>query len=359
MVGLFFFLHLNEKEKLHLPWRQQLRQLDPVGTLFFLPSIICLLLALQWGGTTHAWSSWRIILLLTVFSVFLVGFVAVQVVTRNTTATIPARIILQRSVIAGSFFTFCTGSSFMIGVYYLPIWFQAIKGVTAVKSGILSIPLVLALVVAAMLCGAVVQRFGYYTPCMYGSVILASIGAGLLTTFHKDTNHSKYLGYQTLYGLGLGMGLQQSNLAVQTVLKHQDVPTGSAFMFFSQTLGGAIFISVSQNIFLAKFIKNLAKLPAGSINPKQLMETGATNIRKIVPPEDLDAVLEAYSNALTQGPMLVGAIIICLATFGALGMEWRSTKQNLPPNGAKKGKDIENIREKDAERVATPNTPVA
>lgn len=241
----------------------------------------------------------------------------------------------------------------MTGVYYLPLWFQAIKGATAVKSGIMSIPLILSLVVAAMLCGASVQKLGYYTPFMYGSVVLASIGAGLLTTFHEDTNHSKWIGYQVLFGLGIGMGMQQANLAVQTVLKHKDVPTGSALMFFWQSLGGTIFVSVSQNIFLDKFVKNLAKLPAGTIDPRLLMETGATNIRKIVKPEDLDAVLTAYNDALMQGPMLVGAIIVCLAIFGALGMEWKSTKKNLPAKGAKKETDVEHAGEKDVETAVT------
>ncbi|QDS68975.1 hypothetical protein FKW77_008988 [Venturia effusa] len=358
IVGLVLFLHLNEKDKVHLPWQKQIRQLDPVGNLFFLPSIISLLLALQWGGTTYAWNSWRIILLLTVFAVTILCFIAVQVITRDTTATIPARIFLQRSVLAGSLFTFCIGSAFMTGVYYLPLWFQAIKGATAVRSGIMSIPLILALVIAAMLCGAMVQRFGYYTPFMYGSVVLASIGAGLLTTFHEDTNHSKWIGYQVLFGLGIGMGMQQSNLAVQTVLKHKDVPTGAALMFFWQSLGGTIFVSVSQNIFLDKFVKNLAKLPRGTIDPRTLMETGATNIRKIVKPEDLDAVLIAYNDALMQGPMLVGAIIVCLAIFGALGMEWKSTKKNLPPKGANNRTDVESSAEKDVKTAAaTRKTP--
>ena len=35
--------------------RQQIRKLDPLGTLFFLPGIVCLLLALQWGGSEYHW----------------------------------------------------------------------------------------------------------------------------------------------------------------------------------------------------------------------------------------------------------------------------------------------------------------
>ena len=117
LTGLVFFLHLNEKEKVAGTWREQISQLDPIGTLFFLPSIICLLLALQWGGTLYAWSSWRIIVLLTIFAITIVAFVGVQILHRHTTATIPSRIILQRSVIFGSFYTLCSGSTFMAEVF--------------------------------------------------------------------------------------------------------------------------------------------------------------------------------------------------------------------------------------------------
>jgi MFS family permease len=138
----------------------------------------------------------------------------------------------------------------------------------------MSIPLILSLVVAAMLCGGLVQRFGYYTPFMYAGATIMSIGAGLVTTFKTDTGHEKWIGFQVLLGLGIGMGMQQSNLAVQTVLHHRDVPTGSALMFFWQSLGGTIFVSVGQNLFLDKFISQLEKLPPGIINPRVLISTG-------------------------------------------------------------------------------------
>ena len=53
--------------------------MDVVGNVLFLPSIICLLLALQWGGTTYPWSNGRIIALFTLFGVLLVGFIVVQI----------------------------------------------------------------------------------------------------------------------------------------------------------------------------------------------------------------------------------------------------------------------------------------
>lgn len=96
-------------------------RLDPLGTFFFVPSIVCLLLALQWGGSTYEWNSWRIILLLVLFGVLLLAFMAVQVLMPNT-ATIPVRIISQRSVAAAATFMFCVAASMMMSVYYLPLW---------------------------------------------------------------------------------------------------------------------------------------------------------------------------------------------------------------------------------------------
>jgi hypothetical protein len=329
LIGLTFFLQLNETEKKKVSLKQQFIQLDPMGTLFFLPSIICLLLALQWGGTQYAWSSWRIILLLVVFAVGIVAFIAVQVITRHTTATIPSRIILQRSVIFCAIYTFFSGATFMTEVYYIPIWFQAIKGSSAVNSGIQSIPLVLSLVTLALICGALVQRFGYYTPFMwFGSVIMA-VGAGMIFTWQVDSNHQEWIGYQVLLGIGIGAGMQQSNLAVQTVLQHRDVPTGSALVFFCQSLGGTIFASVGQNVFLTKFIDQLQHLPPGVLNMQTLIKTGATEIRNVVPLEYKDQVIEAYNYALMHGPMLVAIFTACFTFLGALGVEMRSTKEQL------------------------------
>jgi len=58
--------------------RQRVLQFDPVGIVLFVPSVICLLLALQWGGTIYPWNSGRVITLLVVFAVSIVAFATVQ-----------------------------------------------------------------------------------------------------------------------------------------------------------------------------------------------------------------------------------------------------------------------------------------
>jgi len=353
IVGLILFLHLNERDKKKMTLWEQFLSLDPIGTAFFLPSIICLLLALQWGGSVYPWSEWRIIVLLVFFSILMVGFIVTQYVTRNTTATIPARIITQRSVAFGCFFTFCIGSAMMTEVYFLPLWFQAIKGVTALNSGLMMLPMILSLVVASIICGALVQKIGYYTPFMYLGTILVSIGTGLLTTFTTTTPHSKWIGYQVIVGLGIGSSFQQANLAAQVVLAHRDVPTGSAMVFFCQTFGGAIFVSVGQNVFLDKLIARVgATIPASVINPAVIAKTGATELRNFVPPAALPAVLQAYNWALMHGPMVVGVCIACFCVIGAAGMEWRNLKTKGHDKYAKKDAETGDAEAEEAEAAA-------
>ncbi|MCJ1400806.1 hypothetical protein MMC11_004014 [Xylographa trunciseda] len=323
IVALTFILKISTPPTAaQLTIRQQLAQLDPLGTFFFLPGIICLLLALQWGGSQYAWSSSRVIALLIVAALLLLAFCAVQVHAKDS-ATIPIRILCNRTVAAGLFYQTCVGASMMTMVFYIPIWFQSVLGVSAVESGIRVIALVLSLVVGSILAGAVTHRTGYYTPPMLLSSVIVSIGAGLITTWQVDTNSARWIGYQVLYGFGLGMGMQQANLGVQTVLSTKDVPIGASLMFFGQTFGGAVFISVAQNVFSNKLEEGLLQMQG--LDAAAVLNAGATGFRAIVSPALLGEVLQVYNEALVKA-MDVGLAMSCVGLCGAVCMEWRSIK---------------------------------
>ena len=219
-----------------------INQFDPFGLVVFLPMVVCLLLALQWGGSRYPWHDGRIIALLVIFGILVIVFIGIQFWKKDN-ATVPPRIMKQRSVASGAWFSMCVGSSFFVLVYYLPIWFQAIKGVSAVRSGIMnstfhdlallkrftdrlyfssydSIPCS-----CLYISGVSITALGYYTPFVLAAPVLMSIGAGLLTTFKTTTPHEKWIGYQVIFGLGMGMGMQQTMIMVQTVLPKEDIAT--------------------------------------------------------------------------------------------------------------------------------------
>lgn len=322
IVVVLLMLHLEENKPRMKTWKETFKHLDPVGTVLFLPAITCLLLALEWGAAEYAWNNPRIIALLCVFAVLFTAFVAWQCFTRKTTATVPARILFQRSVAFGGASQFCVGATMLTVSMYVPLWFQAIKGTSAMKSGIDMIPLVLSVVVGSITSGALVQRLGYYTPFMIVGSCLMAVGAGLITTWDMGTQSSKWIGFQVILGLGVGYTMQHPNLAVQIVLAKEDVPTGTALLSLCQTLGGAVFVAVGQNVFIDKFTGGLESIHG--INPKKFANAGATELKNAVPPAFQQQVLEAYNSSLTQGVFFAAMVVACLALPAALGMEWCS-----------------------------------
>ena len=333
VLVLMFILHAPKAKKPGTSWRQQIVQLDPIGTVFFVSGIVCLLLALQWGGSTYTWGNGRIIALLVLFVVCISVFIGVQM-WKKETATVPPRIVVQRSIAAAMWSQFCVGAAMMTIVYYIPVWFQAIKDVSALKSGIDTIPLILSLVVASITTGFLVSKIGYYTPFMIANGVVMSIGAGLLTTWTPDTLHPKWIGYQVLFGFGLGIGIQQASTAVQAVLPRKDAPIGIALVMFCQQLGGAVFVSVGQSVFTNDLVKGLKKV--AGISPAVVINTGATDLRHVVDPSSLDGVLSAYNGALTT-TFTVAVAMSCFSVIGALCIEWKNIK---PPK--KQAGEVEN-----------------
>jgi MFS family permease len=117
---IFFFYKpsaSNRAQQLSSGWKQRLEQFDIFGTIVFLPMVVCLLLCLQWGGSTYEWSNARIIALFVLFGVLAIVFGVIQIWKKDN-ATVPPRIIKQRNIWAGAWFAACIGASFFVFVYY-------------------------------------------------------------------------------------------------------------------------------------------------------------------------------------------------------------------------------------------------
>lgn len=142
--------------------------------------------------------------------------------------------------------------------------------------------------------------------------------------------HSR-LGFQIVFGAGAGMGLELPNIAVQTVLPEKDVSIGTSLVVFARSLGGAIFISVGQNVFSSHIVSGIqARVP--ELDPSVILQAGATEVQQIVEravfgkaDEVVALVLEVYNEAIVQTFVLALALA-CISILGAIGVEWRTVK---------------------------------
>ncbi|KUJ07065.1 MFS general substrate transporter [Mollisia scopiformis] len=290
-------------------WLDVFKKFDPIGTALFVSSIICLLLAL------HP----RVITTLTCFGVSIIAWAVFQYF-QGENATIPKSVLSQRSVVGACLYTMFGAASFSAVVYYLPIWFQAIRQDDAEQSGIHTLPLILSLVIVSVSSGALVSICGYYTPFLILGTVLMSVGAGLLYTLKADVSTGPWIGYQILFGAGIGMTLEQCN-----------IPAGTSLATLVRSLGGSIAVAICQNVFEQKLWTNLvAVLP--DLDVSVIGRSGATalvaNARAALGgnSEAVQEVLNLYNDAVVQ-TFLVALILAALTLPAALLVEWKSVKK--------------------------------
>ncbi|KAI1616419.1 putative aflatoxin efflux pump [Exophiala viscosa] len=333
IFAILLFLHIESPLHEKLSILDQAKRLDPLGLLFFVPSMVCLILALQWGGSTYPWSAPEIIGLLVTFAVTFIAFLVVEAVTPKT-AMAPTRVVLNRSVGGSLVFMLLISGSMMAVIYYLTVWFQAAQGKSAEQAGIRTIALVISFVLFGIVGAVFTEKVGYYVPPMLLAAPLTAVGAGMLSNLTPSAGANHWLGYQVLYGFGIGAGFQTSTMAPQKVLPRADVPLGMALTFFMQQLGGAVFIAVGQNIFSNQLVDSLSGI--AGLDTQVIINTGATALRHIVPASELKTVIDAYSYALTRVFILAAALGAAMI-IPALAVEWKSIKTKKPTSS--KGAD--------------------
>lgn len=314
---------------------QRIMSIDLLGTFFFIPAVVCLLLALQWGGTEFAWNSSQIIGLFVGFGLLTIVFIAIQL-WKGDRATLPPRFFKNRNLVGAMGFTFFFGAGFFALLYYLALYFQAIQGDTAVQAGIKLLPLLLAVVLMSVVGGGLVSAVGYYNPFVLPSMVLFAVGAGMITTFSLDSPMRVWFGYQVLAGLGIGVGFQIGVLVVQAILPMEDIPVATACVQFFQSLGGAIFIAVSQLLFQNGLIETISR-DAPALDPAIFINSGANQARSILEMMHMEQYLEVVLNGYLEGLRRTYYVVTACAVasfFCALTLSWVSLKKKSPAKDA-------------------------
>lgn len=306
-----------------MTFKQKVSQLDLLSNLLFLPALTSLFLAFSWAGTKYPWDSGRVIGPLTTFAVLLAAFFYSQF-RRGYAAALPLRVIRRRTVIAGFIFMTCMNGTGSVLEYYLPTYYQIVRGYSPAKSGYMMLPIIIGATIGSLIHGAGTSAFGYYTPFMLFASIMMPIAVGLITTFKINTSLVQLIMYTALSGLAYGIGFSGPQNAVQTVLPAEDVPLGLSVMLFAQSFGPAVAIAIAQVLFTNQLSTNLSGLVPG-LSPASIENNGLTAIVTSVPPAKVQEILIGVDESLIQTWYLpVG--LACATIVGSLLIEWRSVK---------------------------------
>ncbi|KAJ5114045.1 hypothetical protein N7456_002579 [Penicillium angulare] len=329
LVGALLLFTRIPDQKQKQPVREIMRSVllqkfDLLGFVLFAPASIMLLLALQYGGNDYSWDSATVIGLFCGSVVTFVVF-ALWEWHMGIEAMIPGHLVRDQIVLSSSLLLMMIFGFTMTLSYYLPIYFQSIRGESALLSGVNLLPNIICQLFMAVVSGVLTSKLGYYLPWGVLGAMLNAVGNGLLSTLSPTTSVPTWAGYESLVGFGRGAISQIPIIAIQSKVKGDDISTAMAMMTCAQTFGGSIFLAVAEVIFAQGLRRKIPEY-APSVNAEAVIQAGATRFREVVSAQDLPAVLLAYAKSIDQ-VFYLNTALSCAQFVFAWGVGWRSVKK--------------------------------
>ncbi|KAI1126743.1 major facilitator superfamily protein [Nemania abortiva] len=252
LVLLFFFLHVNYRKETTLAGR--LANIDWFGNTLFAASVTSILIALAWAGAVHPWASYQVLVPLILGFVGIIGFLFFEGSRFAPQApTIPLRLFSNRTSFFAFILTFLHSISGTWVLYFLPVYFQGVRGYQPTYSGIALLPTILILIPFAAVGGGTMSKFGKYKPAHYIGFALLVIGFGLFTLLDENSPTGQWVGFQIISAAGAGVVIPTLLPAVMAPLADSDTAVATATWSFLRSFGLTWGAALPAAIFNNRF----------------------------------------------------------------------------------------------------------
>jgi EmrB/QacA subfamily drug resistance transporter len=243
------------------------RVIDYLGTALIALAATSLVLFTSLGGTSYPWTSPFIVGLAVAGVVFAILFLLAE--RRAVEPIIPLPLFANRVFTAASAIGFVVGFAMFGALTFLPLFFQDVKGISAVQSGVRLFPLMGGLLVASIGSGLLVSRWGRYKVFPVLGTALMTVGLYLMSLIGPATGSWVMAAYMVVFGFGLGLILQVLTVAVQNAVPYEELGTATSGVTFFRSIGGsfgtAVFGAVFANLLAGNILRalHLTKAPPG------------------------------------------------------------------------------------------------
>jgi EmrB/QacA subfamily drug resistance transporter len=296
---LLFFLDLKTPRT---PIIEGLKAVDWVGSLTIIGGTLMFLFGLQYGGVSAPWDSAKVLclLILGVFTWVLFGLWEWKFAVYPI---IPMTIFSGRNRLATLAVVFFHGYVFISGSYYLPLYFQAIRGATPIMSGVYLLPTAVSLAITSIGTGIFIKKTGMFLPPIYFGMFMMTLGYGLFIDFNANSSWTKLVIYQIIAGLGTGPIFQSPIIALQAHINPRDIGTATATLGFVRQLATSTSVVIGEVVFQNE-MKKKAGLLVRVLGPRLAQRLGGGNagaesaLIDSLPTHQRSAVRVAFANSL-------------------------------------------------------------
>ncbi|KAI1792582.1 MFS general substrate transporter [Ganoderma leucocontextum] len=184
--------------------QEKLARMDWLGNALMVAGSTLTLIGLTWGGIHYPWGSAHVLVPLVLGIVLMVVFFVYEcaIVVEPTT---PLDILSNRTTLSANFATFVHGIVSMAAIYYMPVFFQACKGASPVRSSIDTFPIAFVLSPFALISGILIKVVQKYRLMNLVGWIISIVGFGVLSLLRPDSGLGESVGFQFLMAAGVGI----------------------------------------------------------------------------------------------------------------------------------------------------------
>ncbi|XP_014560323.1 hypothetical protein COCVIDRAFT_89608 [Bipolaris victoriae FI3] len=237
-----------------------LKKIDYIGCGILTGSVLMLLVALSTGGAPRPWNHPSIITLVVLGTLGLIGFIVWErsrfckypIMSPHVFSNRTTNIVFALTVMHG-FITY--GFQF-----YLPLFFQAIKGSSPTKSGIEVMPTTLVIAILAAIGGPVLSLTGRYKHIHIVGFACVTLGQGLCIMIDHSTSPGLWITIQLIVASGLGIMIPTMLPAIQAKLPDAITAASVGSWAFLRGTGSLFGVAIPGAVFNARFTSLLPSI---------------------------------------------------------------------------------------------------
>lgn len=251
------FLQLNYQTNSFLA---KLRRVDWIGMVLFLGSTTGFLIPITWGGVQYPWDSWRTLVPMLISAAGLVVFIIHQeywapepLIRTSVFKTPTAAVTYLETVIHGIILWSV--------LYYLPLYYEAVKGMSPIMAGVSLFPQTFTVAPAAMGVGAAISITGRYRWAIWSGWTLTTFGMGLLIYLKTETKTVEWVFLNLVGGIGTGILFPAMAITVQAAATSKDQAYATNIFSFLRAFGQTIGVAIGGVIFQNQMKKKMLTYP--------------------------------------------------------------------------------------------------
>ncbi|CED83450.1 Predicted transporter (major facilitator superfamily) [Phaffia rhodozyma] len=296
LVVLYFFLDIKTRKM--ATWPEFKKVFDFIGLGLLMVSLGCIVVGFE-QATDHGFGSPASIALIVVGAAMF-GVTIGHFLTTKRKAIIPPRLFKNPTTVLLLLMSYLQAFSFLSSTFYLPIFFQGIKGTSATMSGVHLLSFSLTVSAVSLPTGWLISRYGHIRSFIRVGYAIACLGFGLMNLMNESSSTAVNEIFPLLVGVGIGMSLQPPLILLQAAMPVSDMAATSSSFLLTRTLGATTGISISGAVLSTSLARRLDRIDGYTFTGTPTTSDDYHALQLVQPASVRQEVLHGFSESLSM-----------------------------------------------------------